>query len=194
MSYIKYSKPTPEAAAAMGSEVEKYRHLFSEYLPYDKGVVVDVGTQGVAAVPFAVSFDLPEAEARKYSGGQPDKGPVQMRGHLDKMPFEHGSLYGVVLSHIIEDWPRSEWPRLLRHVASKVMHGGVIVVLVPDHERWWKQVKEQGRTHNFAHAQPQPNLGDIAAAAKLADLVCEKEYYTDVFPGDSTILGIIRVP
>ncbi len=193
MSYIKYPKPTPEQAMAMGSEIEKYRHLISEYLPYDRGVIVDVGTQGVTAVPFAVSFDLPEIEARKYANGNPDKGPVQMRGHLGNLPFEHKSIFGFVLSHIIEDWPQSEWKALIDHVASRVISGGVIVVLIPDHERWWAQVT-QGRCHNHAHAQPQPNLGDLTKIAATCGLRCEIERYTDVFPGDSTILGVLRVP
>lgn len=193
MSYIKYPKPTAQEAMSMSSEIGKYRHLISEYLPYDKGVVIDVGTQGVTAVPFAVSFDLPLAESRAYSSDNPDRGPVQLRGHFQNLFFEPKSVFAFVLSHIIEDWPQQEWKALIDQVAYRTVSGGCIIILVPDHERWWAQVRA-GRCHNHAHSQPQPSLGDLKKLADMCGLICEKEIYTDVFPGDSTILGVLRVP
>lgn len=191
MSYIIYPTPTVEEALAAPSEAAKYRHLVA---PHCTGCGVDLGSQGAAIVPWALSLDLPEDQFLKYSGGTPPKGPIHLRGDVTKrLPFDAGVFDFVVISHVAEDFPRHEWPRLFKEWTRILRSGGSFVCLVPDQERWWAYVKAGG-VHNFAHQQPQPNLGDMSAAAIQAGLFVLSEAYTDVYPGDYTMLMVSRKP
>lgn len=194
MNYIFYPTPTPNEARAMNSEIAKVRHLASPYLDFTKGPVADIGTQGVPVVPYAIQLDLPRDQALKYSGDSPEKGPIQLRGSIENLPFDDRSMWAICLSHIIEDWSQDHWPRIVGHVASKVMKGGCVLIFIPDQERWWHQVYKEGRTHNFSHHQPQPSLGDIRKLAHKLGLICEREEYTDLYEWDSTIFGVLRIP
>jgi hypothetical protein len=66
-------------------------------------------------------------------------------------------------------------------------------VLVPQHELWWKYV-EKGGVHNQAHAQPQPQVGDMSTVASQIGLAVVKDELTNCFPDDFNILGIFSKP
>ena len=185
-----YPTPTHAEIKGMFHESEKYRHLTAHYLT---GRGVDIGSQGMPVVPWAISFDLPEDRYRIYTGGVPSGGRIDVRGDMSELPFPDRSLPWIYSSHVIEDLTRAEWIPLFRHWATKVIPGGLIVILVPERGRWWDYVRAGG-PHNFSHAKGEPLLGDIATAAKAAGLKCEMERLTDVYPGDYTIMGVVRVP
>lgn len=145
MSYITFSKPTPEEFKSFSSETAKYRHLTAPYLA---GAGVDIASQGVPVVPWAMSFDLPEKEFLYYSNGAPPKGPIHLRGYADKLPFEGGSLSWLYSSHLLEDFedPKpclTEWSRVLAV-------GGHLVILVPDKHLWNEAIKN-GQSPNCSH-------------------------------------------
>lgn len=187
MSYINYPTPTAEQAKIAQSEIEKYRHLVA---PYCSGCGVDLGSQGVPVVPWAMSVDLPKDKFEKYCGGQPQKGPIHIRADItETLPFDTDSLDFVVVSHVAEDFPRSRWPDLFREWTRVLKPGGRFICLVPDEDRWWKYV-ERGGIHNQAHAQPQPRLGEMTQIATSIGLVVVEEKYADVYPGDYTLIMV----
>lgn len=187
-----YQPLTPEGYRTAPSETAKYRHIVQRWCREPGGV--DIGSQGAVVFPWAISFDLPEEEFLKYSGGNPPKGPIDVRGHLDALPFPDLSIPWIYCSHVLEDFERRQWIPIFRHWASKVRSGGHIVVLVPERKLWWDYVK-RGGVHNFSHTPSgEPLLGDIGTAAKAAGLVIDVEKLTECYEGDFTILGVVRCP
>lgn len=191
MSYITYPTPTVQQALAAGSESEKYRHLVA---PYCTGCGVDLGSQGAAMVPWALSLDLPQDQFLKYSAGNPPKGPIHLRGDVtQRLPFDNGIFDFVVISHVAEDFDRKLWPKYFKEWTRILRSGGHFICLVPDHTRWWEYVTAGG-VHNFAHFQPQPEPGDMTRAAGEAGLFVISENYTDVYPGDYSMLMVAKKP
>ncbi len=191
MSYITYPKPTPEEAKAMHSEIAKYRYAVA---PYCEGCGVDLGSQGVPCVPWAFNVDLPEADFLKYSAGNPPKGAIQIRANIVKpLPFSTDSLDWICCSHVIEDFSQDKWPELFIDWGRCLKHGGRLIILIPDHERWWEYVKAGG-VHNFAHHQPQPEVGQLSALLTKLGWKVLKEEYTDVYPRDFNILCVAVKP
>lgn len=183
MSYIKYKKPTIEEFKSFSSETAKYRSLT---VPYLTGAGVDVASQGATVVPWAMSFDLPEREFLHYSGGNPPKGPIHLRGHADHLPFESNSLDWVYSSHLIEDFddPKpyiSEWSRVLRV-------GGKLVILVPDKELWNEAIKN-GQMPNCSHRH-EYRVGELTElfAQYYGHFKVIEDRLTNLSPGDYTII------
>jgi SAM-dependent methyltransferase len=191
MISFSFPVPTPAEALAMGSEIAKYRHLVA---PWCEGCGVDLGSQGVACVPWALSVDLPEDRFLHYSGGNPPKGPIPIRSDIiGNLPFDTDSLDFICCSHVVEDFPQATWPKIFSEWGRCLKHGGRLILLIPDHERWWEYVNKGG-VHNFAHQQPQPNLGDLSRALKESGWEVKAEAYTNVYPGDYTILCVAVKP
>lgn len=186
-----YLPLSPEGYRTAPSETAKYRHLVQRWCREPGGV--DIGSQGAAVFPWAISFDLPEAEFLRYSGGNAPKGKIDVRGDLRQLPFPDHSLPWIYCSHVLEDFDRRLWVPIFRHWASKVKSGGHIVILVPEHKLWWEYVR-RGGVHNHSHFQPEPSVGDIGIAAKSAGLVVDVERLTECYEGDFTIMGVMRVP
>jgi SAM-dependent methyltransferase len=145
MSYITYKKPTAEEFVRIHSETEKYRYAS---VPYLSGVGVDIASQGVAVVPWAISYDLPHDEFSFYSNGSPPKGPLQLRGFADKLPFEDQSLDFVYSSHYIEDV--FDWKPIIKEWDRVLKIGGHMVILLPD-RALWNQAIERGQPPNCSH-------------------------------------------
>lgn len=145
MSYITYKKPTPEQFKAFSSETEKYRY---ETAKYCTGVGVDIASQGVAVVPWAISYDLPQKEFLHYSNGNPPKGPLHLRGFADKLPFEDQSLDFLYSSHYIEDV--FDWIPLLKEWDRVVKIGGHMIILLPD-KQLWADALARGQPCNCEH-------------------------------------------
>jgi SAM-dependent methyltransferase len=191
MSYINYPTPTAEEAKNMGSEIEKYRHLVA---PHCAGCGVDLGSQGVACVPWGLSVDLPQDRFLHYSNGNLPKGPIPIRADItQRLTFDSDSLDWICCSHVIEDFSQEVWPKLFSEWGRCLKHGGKMILLIPDHERWWEYVNAGG-VHNFAHFQPQPNLGDLTAVLTKGGWKVLSEEYTDVYPRDFNILAVAIKP
>lgn len=187
MSYIKYPKPTPEQFKSFGSETEKYRSLTA---PFCKGCGVDIASQGVAVVPWAISFDLPHDEFSYYSNGQPPKGPLHLRGHATNLPFESGSLDFVYSSHLLEDYldylpVLTEWNRCVRL-------GGHIIILVPDKELWAAALA-RGQAPNCSHKN-EPHVGYITGLYKefFGHFEVIQDKLTALTPEDYSILFVAK--
>jgi SAM-dependent methyltransferase len=145
MSYLTYKKPTPDEFKRIHSETEKYRYASAPYL---SGVGVDIASQGVAVVPWAISYDLPHKEFSHYSNGAPPKGPLQLRGFADKLPFEDQSLDFVYSSHYIEDV--LDWAPIIKEWDRVLKIGGHMVILLPD-KALWNAAIAAGQPPNCSH-------------------------------------------
>lgn len=140
-----YPVPSESEFRSFSSETEKYRHITAKYC---SGAGVDIASQGVPVVPWAMSFDLPEAEFLHYSNGAPPKGPIHLRGFANALPFETASLDFVYSSHLLEDFLDplpilTEWCRCVKI-------GGNLVILVPD-KKLWNEAIARGQAPNNSH-------------------------------------------
>lgn len=145
MSYISFKKPTPEEFVKFTSETEKYRYAT---VPYLAGVGVDIASQGIAVVPWAISYDLPEKHFLHYSNGNPPKGPLQLRGFAEELPFETKSLDWVYSSHFLEDV--LDWKPIIKEWDRVLKIGGHMVILLPD-KSLWKAALDRGQPPNCEH-------------------------------------------
>jgi len=172
------------------SETSKYRHLTT---PYCKGAVLDIGSQGSPVVPWAWSLDLPPDEFAYYNGGGSPRGPIQLRGHMDKLPIDSGSLDAVYCSHVLEDVPQERWPEIMTEWSRVLKSGGYLIILVPERERWEAAIA-RGQSPNCSHAGPEPLVGDMSKAAEQVGLQVVIDQLTDLWPDDYSILGVFRRP
>jgi SAM-dependent methyltransferase len=187
MSYITFKKPTPEEFVKIHSETEKYRYATAPYL---SGVGVDIASQGVAVVPWAISFDLPQKEFDHYANGNPPKGPLQLRGFADKLPFEAQSLDFLYSSHYIEDVV--DWIPLLKEWDRVVKIGGHIVILLPD-KKLWKAALDAGQPPNCEHRHesfPGELSGVFREFFGHYDII--KDELTEVTPADYNIIFVAK--
>lgn len=187
MQPITYSKPTPEEFRVMGSETDKYRFLTA---PFCAGAGVDIASQGVPVVPWAISFDLPEAEFLHYSNGMQPKGPIHLRGHADRLPFESGSLDFVYSSHLLEDFSDpvpylAEWTRMVKI-------GGYIVILVPD-KVLWNAAIARGQPPNCSHRH-EYHTGELTLIFQrvFGHFEVIRDSLTALTPEDYTIMFVAK--
>lgn len=187
MSYVKFKKPTPDEFMAMGSEVEKYRYAAA---PYCIGAGVDIASQGVTVVPWAISFDLPEKEFLHYSNGAPPKGPIHLRGHADSLPFETASLDFVFSSHLLEDY--LDWLPVLTEWNRVVRIGGHIVILIPDKELWNAAIAA-GQPPNNSHRH-EGRVGELSEVFRqyFGHFEILKDELTSVIPEDYNIIFVAK--
>lgn len=191
-----YTALTSEQCLAAGSEVEKFRHKIAPHCISGDGYplpTLELASGGAVSVPWAISLDLPVAQYAKYNSNQPARGPIHVRGSVEKIPFESDTFMAVCASHILEDYDQKEWRNLLNEWIRVTAHGGKVIISVPDHDLWWEYVKKGG-VHNHAHAQPQPRLGDMSLHMKELGMQVVSEEMTNCYPGDFTILGVFLKP
>lgn len=187
MSYITYPTPTEAEFRAMQSETERYRHLTVNHLA---GVGVDVASQGVAVVPWAISYDLPSKEFLRYSNGMPPKGPLQLRGKAEKLPFESQSLDWLYSSHFLEDV--FDWIPVLKEWDRVIKVGGRMVILVPD-KTLWNEAIAKGQPPNCEHRhESYPGELTEVFAKFFGHYEVLEDRLTNVAPGDYTILFAAR--
>jgi hypothetical protein len=187
MSYLKYKKPTPSEFASFGSETAKYRSITA---PYCQGAGVDVASQGVPVVPWAISFDLPEAEFLRYSNGAQPKGPIHLRGYADKLPFETQSLDFLYSSHLLEDF--LDWLPILTEWTRCIRIGGNLIILIPD-KTLWNAAIAAGQTPNCSHKH-EGRVGELTEifAQYFGHFEIIKDELTNLAPGDYTIAFIAK--
>lgn len=183
MSYLQYPTPTEAEFRAMQSETERYRSLTVKYL---SGVGVDVASQGVAVVPWAISYDLPKKEFLRYSNGNPPKGPLQLRGFAEDLPFEDKSLDWLYSSHFLEDV--FDWMPVLKEWDRVIKVGGHMVILVPDKELWNAAIAN-GQPPNCEHRH-ESYPGELTKVFQefFGHYEILEDRLTNLVPGDYTIL------
>jgi SAM-dependent methyltransferase len=163
------------------SETGKYRHLTAHYCV---GCGVDVASQGDPVVPWAINFELPEAEFAYYNSNHKPRGPIQLSGHADKLPFNDSSLDFVYSSHLLEDF--TDWTPVLREWVRVLKPGGHLVILIPDRERWLAAL-ERGQNPNDFHRH-EGKAGELSTYAELLGLDVIEDRLTECFEGDYSIL------
>lgn len=182
-----YAKPTVAEFNAFSSETEKYRHLTAQYC---FGCGVDIASQGAVVVPWAISFDLPEDEFLYYSNGQPPKGPIHLRGHADRLPFDSGSLDWVYSSHLLEDY--LDWLPVLNEWQRCVKVGGNLIILVPD-KVLWNAAIARGQPPNCSHKH-EARVGELTEifAKHFEHWEVLRDELTSCTPEDYSILYVAR--
>ncbi len=190
-NFMKYRKLTEKEFREAPSEISKYRHLVAKYCMAEDGTAlcgVDVASQGDPIVPWAMSFDLPVDEFNHYCSNHPAKGPIHLRGHADKLPFDNECLDFLASSHLLEDY--LDWEPVVREWLRVLRPNGYLIILVPDKELWAKAI-ENGQSPNCSHKR-EPKLGDLSELATKLELQIIEERLTDQHPGDYSILGVFR--
>lgn len=179
-----------------GSEIEKYRSEIWRYCLRDgmPAFGADLACGGMPGVPWALPFDLPAEVYAVYNSFHKPRGPIAITGQAHKLPFENDSLSFLICSHWLEDTGQHEWPGIFTEWKRVLRPQGNLIVLVPEHDLWWKAVNERGQVHNFAHTQPQPRLGDMTKVAEQLGLEIIEERLTDICEEDYSILGVFRKP
>jgi len=169
------------------SETAKYRLLT---IPYCVGAGVDIASQGDAVVPWAMSFDLPEKEFLKYSSGNPPKGPIHLRGHAHKLPFDSASLDFVYSSHLLEDF--EDWLPVLAEWCRCVKVGGKLIILIPD-KTLWNEAIANGQPPNNSHKH-EGSVGELSKifARYFGHFQVLEDQLTNLYPGDYTIMFVAR--
>lgn len=187
-----YPTLTAAECLAAGSEMEKFRHLIAPHCFKDgkPSPVLEIASGGVCCVPWAISFDLPKDRYAYYNSNHEPRGPIHVRGDCFKLPFEDECFWLVSASHILEDFPRDEWPSLAKEWLRVLAPGGVLAICVPDHDRWWEYVRKGG-VHNHAHAQPQPKEGDLTELGRSLGLTVLRDSLTNCYDGDYSILALL---
>jgi SAM-dependent methyltransferase len=142
------------------SELAKVKHLVE---PYCNGCGLDVGSQGHSVIPHAWQLDLEPKEFKRYNGGNPPAGPIQLRGDARKLPVETGSLDFLISSHLLEDYLK--WTPILVEWVRVLKPGGRLIILVPDHKRFRAAVAA-GQPDNSNHHH-EAYVGELSSYAAL---------------------------
>lgn len=167
------------------SETSKYRHLT---LPYCQGCGIDIASQGDPVVNTAFQLDLPKAEFDRYNSNNPPHGPIQLRGHAEKLPIEDDSLGFLYSSHLLEDF--ADWTPLLKEWVRVIRPGGYLIILIPDKERWNAAIAN-GQPPNCAHRH-EGKVFELSSYAADLHLEVVKDELTNITPEDYSILFVGR--
>jgi predicted O-methyltransferase YrrM len=178
---MEYKALTREQWLICESETGKYRHLTAGYCD---GVGIDIGSQGVPVVPWAMNVDLPMIEFDRYCNYEISKGPVQLRCGAQRLPIESNSLDFVYSSHLLEDF--QDWTPLLAEWVRVLKGGGRLVILMPDKQRWLEAMA-RGQQGNPFH-QHEAAVGEISKYADSLGLDVIEDRLTDCWPDDYTII------
>jgi SAM-dependent methyltransferase len=183
MSYIQIPTPEPEFYAKCTSETAKYRHLVVQYL---EGCGIDVASQGVPVVPWAIQFDLPQNEFLRYSSGRPPASPIPLRGHANRIPLESNSLDWLYSSHFIEDV--LDWNPILDEWIRVIKPGGKLVILLPD-KKLWNEAIAKGQPPNCSHKH-ESYPGELSLWVKPKGIRVIKDELSNCYPGDYNIIFV----
>lgn len=181
--YLQFEAPTEQEFRKFTSETEKYRHLTSQYC---SGAGVDIASQGVPVVPWAIQFDLPEKEFLHYSSGRQPASPIPLRGYATKLPFVNNSLDFVYSSHLLEDY--ADWNPVLDEWVRVLKPGGRLIILVPDKDLWAEAIA-RGQPPNCAHKK-EPKPGELTRWLEPKGIRVLKDCLTNCYKGDYTIIFV----
>lgn len=189
------------------TETSRYRHLCREYcvcriliseipgetpvqeFSIQPGCGIDVASQGDPVVPWAWQLDLPKDEFAHYNSNHEPHGPIQLRGHADKLPVEDRSLDFVYSSHLLEDY--ADWTPVLLEWVRVLKPGGFLVILIPDRERWLAACAA-GQPPNDMHRHEANGPAELAGYSEKIGCKVVECRFTDCHPGDYTILGVFK--
>lgn len=172
------------------SESSKYLGLT---VPYLCGNGIDLGSGGWPVVPWAIQIEQTAEEFTRYNQ-RPPPSTIEWLGTIFDLPFKDGVLDWVYSSHLIEDFNQGEhWPKLFREWARVLKPGGLMILLVPEKERWAAYIA-RGGVPNCSHWAPEPSVGDMSRVAQSAGLVVVEERLTEIDELDFSILGVFRKP
>lgn len=183
------------------SETSRYRELTNKYCylwehgpdlmeaPISAGCGIDIASQGDPVVPWAWQLDLPTQEFAFYNSNNQPRGPIQLRGHGDSLPVDSHSLDFVYSSHLLEDYP--DWMPVLTEWSRVLKPGGYMIILIPDRERWIAAC-EAGQPPNDFHRHETRGPEEIASYAERVGCEVVECRFTDLSPGDYTVLAVFR--
>jgi SAM-dependent methyltransferase len=154
----------------MSSETAIHRETT---VPYLKGNGIDIASGGDPVVPECISIDLPQEEYAYYNSNQPHRGQINLRAHAHDLPFKNNSLDWAYSSHLLEDYPHEDWPRVVGEWVRVLKPGGTLLILVPDRTRW-AEALAKGQPPNCQHRY-EPNLGDLSVLARVLGLNIVRE-------------------
>ena len=164
------------------SETSKHRALAARYC---EGYGLDVGFGGDPVVDGAIRMDLPQPYAN--TGGA----SVQLGGDCrDLHWFRDGALDYLFSSHVLEDFPERETPRVMREWARVLRDGGRLVLLLPDQQRYLAYCERTGAGPNLHHSIEHFSLEYVRQVAdSIGGLEVEAEH-PDL--GDYSFLVVFR--
>lgn len=186
---MNFEKPTEEQFRQCFSETAKYRFLTVKYCYRpggEPGCGVDIASQGDPVVPWFFSMDLPLEEFKHYCGNASAKGPIQIRGHAEKLPFDSDSMDAVYSSHLLEDY--LNWTPVLTEWVRVLKPGGNLIIIVPDRVLWG-QALERGQPPNMSHRH-ESKVGELSTYAEAIGVKVIEDRLTAVTPGDYSILFV----
>lgn len=171
------------------SESSRYKSLTREWCYRDDGQPgcgVDIASQGDPVVPWAMQLDLPPQEFAYYNSNHIPRGPIQLTGWAQDLPFESHSLDFVYSSHLLEDF--LDWDPILAEWVRVLKPTGNLIVLLPDKELWNKAIAK-GQPPNCAHKH-ESHAGELSTYAEKLGLHVIQDRLTELFPDDYTILFV----
>lgn len=169
----------------MSTEHSKWRPVVAPYLV---GNGIELATGGDPIVPTSIQFELSEASYAHYNSNQPIRGAVQWRDDnaIFDLPFRDGTLDYVASSHLLEDF--YDWMPLLMEWVRVLKPGGLLVVCLPDKERWNAAIRN-GQPPNCAHKH-ESFVGELSTYAPRLGLKVLRDGFTESPPGDYNILFV----
>lgn len=138
-------------------EVDKHRQ---QVLEFTKGNGVELGSSGEPTVPWAIQVDLPADQYHIYNTARPVENSIHWRGTALDLPFKDRTLDWVSSVHLLEDFPLSQWGRVLGEWARVLKVGGYMIISVPDHERFRARVRA-GQGDNMSHRH-EAHVGELS--------------------------------
>jgi SAM-dependent methyltransferase len=141
------------------SETAACRHITAAFC---QGNGCDVGSGGDPVVPWAIQVDLPDDKFKEYGHAHDETRPIQYRGNARDLPFKDGTMDWLMASHLIEDF--EDWPVVLEEFTRVLKHGGNLIIMVPDRERFRAAVAA-GQGDNLSHRH-EFHVGELSEWAR----------------------------
>jgi SAM-dependent methyltransferase len=147
------------------TETERFRDILS---PYCVGNGIDLGYGGDPIIVSAITMDLPNP----YSKG---KHPINLKGDASSLYwFKDDVLDYVYSSHLLEDFDDKfpilkEWIRVIRH-------GGVVVLLLPDEQKYRNYCLRINARRNKNHKDPDFCMAKVIEILGRLNVEIVKEY------------------
>lgn len=169
---------------------ESWKYL-SETRKYLDGLLLDLGSGGWPVAPHAIQVELPPEQFAEYTGGRTPAVPIQIHGTIFDLPFKDNTVDCVYASHLLEDFTKDDWYKLLTEWKRVIKPTGYIVILTPEHDKWQYCVQVLGQCPNCAHKH-EPSLGEVGNAGRDVGLKVIEDRLTSLFENDYTILTVFQ--